>query len=386
MSNSTIIKTIVLFCDLEEKKVAFGGKKNKNNDVIMSVSNLEDINYAPENGELNNIHKRLLEGRADFQKILVNTIDSVNDVKVIDNTVKANIDEIEKAHSSISSEVDYVVDASASTADIASEMTKAQEDLTVTISEVSQEASKVVIEIDDCEKKLNCITELSNSAIKTSNEVKKKMDKLQELAQYMNEVIDGINAISNQTNLLALNASIEAARAGEVGKGFAVVAEEIRKLADETKNLTANMGTFLERIAEASKNSSVSVDVTVEEMSNINDSIQDVYKITGDNRNSMSTIADSISSLASVSQEISSSMSNLDSQMSNMDEKCRNLKDDISVLANSSQAIGDIVDPVVRVEEQLSDSIKIAKKMVSDPFYSVDNAQIMEQLNHDLDR
>ena len=56
------------------------------------------------------------------------------------------------------------------------------------------------------------------------------------------ETVEGITeqifSISNQTNLLALNASIESARAGEAGKGFAVVSEEIRVLADSTRNLT----------------------------------------------------------------------------------------------------------------------------------------------------
>lgn len=54
-------------------------------------------------------------------------------------------------------------------------------------------------------------------------------------------VVTIINAISNQTNLLALNASIEAARAGESGRGFAVVADQVRVLAEQVQEATANI-------------------------------------------------------------------------------------------------------------------------------------------------
>lgn len=360
-------------------------RKKSMESAVNSISRLVNMQYDPSNGELNNIHQRLIKGRKNFEQAVTKNMDAVIQMSAMDLTLESNVAIVEQINNSISTAVDKISKSADSTANIATEVSKAHENLTTTIIEVADESNKIMEDIRNCENELTSITGLSSSAISTAREMKEDIYGLLDIIQHMNQAIEAINSISSQTNLLALNASIEAARAGEAGRGFAVVADEIRKLADETKSLTGKMGDFVTSIQAASQKSSNSVDTTVTELERINENIQNVWKITGNNRTGMDHISDSVSSLAAVSEEISSSMNELDSQMHYVNQECQELNEDTDSLTISSHSIAELVEPSKTIEKHLEETAKIMGDMAQDAFYMLDNQIVINCLNSAID-
>jgi methyl-accepting chemotaxis protein len=83
------------------------------------------------------------------------------------------------------------------------------------------------------------------------DQIARSIVKLSEQSQAIGEIIATVGDLAEQSNLLAVNAAIEAAKAGDQGKGFAVVAQEIKNLAEQSKQATAQVRTILGDIQKA---------------------------------------------------------------------------------------------------------------------------------------
>lgn len=135
------------------------------------------------------------------------------------------------------------------------DVTSSMDELTASINEVSGTVGVIANRNKKSLEELNTnITDLGGTILlledanRTQHTAGKSVEILVERVKNVDSMLRIIQDIAEQTNLLALNASIEAARAGDAGKGFAVVANEVRKLADDTKSSTKNINQDIQEL------------------------------------------------------------------------------------------------------------------------------------------
>jgi len=107
---------------------------------------------------------------------------------------------------------------------------------------VSEAEAGVVLVEEETRRFEHVVADLSRTT--------EQVAELSRLSQEIERIAGMVTTISDQTNLLSLNASIEAARAGEMGRGFTVVAQEIRKLAEESKQSATETSRIAQEITQ----------------------------------------------------------------------------------------------------------------------------------------
>lgn len=147
------------------------------------------------------------------------------------------------------------------------------------------------------------------------SEIRQGLEKALEDAKVVEQIsvlADSILAITGQTNLLALNASIEAARAGEAGKGFAVVAEEIRVLAEQSKDAVANIQAVTENVNHAVRNLTSDSNRLLDFVdTDIVESFNNFEKMADDYNLDAAKINDLVSDFSATSEELVASITNI---------------------------------------------------------------------------
>jgi len=200
--------------------------------------------------ELKPLSEKDILGNA-FARMVENLRGMAKEINDSVNVLAASASEILSSTTEVASSV-------AETASAVTETTTTAEEVKQTVQVSSQKARYV----SEAAQKAVTVSQTGGRAVDETGEkmgrIRHQMEsiaesivRLSEQGQAIGEIIAMVSDLAEQSNLLAVNASIEAAKAGEQGKGFAVVAQEVRSLAEQSKQATAQIRSILNDIQKA---------------------------------------------------------------------------------------------------------------------------------------
>ncbi|WP_433376578.1 methyl-accepting chemotaxis protein [Actinoplanes sp. CA-142083] len=177
------------------------------------------------------------------------------------------------------------------------DMMSATEQMASSIREISRQTASASITTG----------EANRNALSTADAVAK----LSEASREVGDIVQLITNIAEQTNLLALNATIEAARAGEQGKGFAVVATEVKDLAQETAQATADITTKISAIQEMTSGTADAIAAITAVIQQIDDGQRTIAAAVEEQSSTTDLMSRNVGEVSSAAAEISGTVSNI---------------------------------------------------------------------------
>ncbi|MFJ7825252.1 methyl-accepting chemotaxis protein [Psychrobacillus sp. NPDC096623] len=234
------------------------------------------------------------------------------------------------------------------------------------IAELSQGIGQISVNNEEMLQAADVVTNLVKKGSDVVSDVAGQMNNIhttfkdttvimENMAKHSNEihtVTALITDISEQTNLLALNAAIEAARAGEYGKGFAVVAEEVRKLAEQSKNSASEIEKMVQMIQTASGDAVKAITVG-------GDKVEEGLAKTTDSLQVFNEIETAVGSVGSKVESVSAAIEQIQAMAESVSEGSLEVQRLASLAADGANETSAATEEQLAATEEISSNAQI---------------------------
>ena len=286
-----------------------------------------------------------------FSGIIQDIHNSMLDMNEFTGTFTSNFDSIGQSISSVNTAVNEIAQGATTQAadtqkvsESMNEMSNALGRTADSVNALSSSAANMKESNATVDSTLKELLEISSHTQQSVDQVQEQTNITNESAQAIQAATDIIAGIANQTNLLSLNASIEAARAGEMGRGFAVVAEEIRGLADQSRESADKIRGIVENLISNSNQS-------VEIMNGVVGEIHQQNEKLGTTLNVFSTLNQEVQKVVGEINVISGELDHIESYKTDVVEKIDGLTEISQNNAASTEETAATMDQLAEIVE-----------------------------------
>ena len=232
--------------------------------------------------------------------------------------------------------------------------TDSMQDVAQLTERSSETAELAIASTDKAFATVNETVQGINATRDTIRETEKRIKRLGDRSQEINSAVNLINTIAERTHILALNASMHAASAGEAGRGFAVVADEVQRLAESSRDATAQIATLV-------KNIQVETSETVNTM---NDTITQVVagsRLAQQAGEEMQVTQKNTAELVAQMREIAEKTLSQVSEIRNMEDSIAQIRETTDVTAKQLGEQANQTSNLVKYSTTLVDAVSVFK-------------------------